>query len=93
VPSASSRRTWRVKPHGFTWALAKRLGMLRPRSNGRTSRNWLVRCSRCQPVEIPVAMTASTAASPMTQIMQIDARAIVRLLCVAYSSESTHRIS
>ena len=50
-------------------------------------------CSRCQPVEIPVAMTASTAASPMTKMMQIDARAIVRLLCIAYSSEATHRIS
>jgi hypothetical protein len=61
--------------------------------SGRTSRNWLVLCSRCQPVEIPVAMTASTAASPVTQMMQIETRAIVRLLCVAYSSEARHRIS
>jgi hypothetical protein len=64
--------------YGATRALAKRLGVPWLRSNGGISRDWLVRCSRCHPVEMAVATTARTAASPRTQMMQIDARIIVQ---------------
>ena len=72
--------------YGATRALAKRLGVLRPRSNGGSSRSWLVPCARCHSVEIPVAITARTAASARILVMQINARVIVRYSVAAYSS-------
>jgi hypothetical protein len=61
--------------YGDTRALANRFGAPWLRSN--TGADWLVRCSRCHVVEMAVATTARTAASPRMQKIPIDARIMV----------------
>ena len=63
--------------YGDTPALASLFGAPWLRSN--TGADWLVRCSRCHAVEMAVATTARTAASPRMQKILIDARIIVGL--------------
>ncbi len=59
-------------------ALANRFSAPWLRSN--TGADWLVRCSRCHAVEMLVATTARTAASPRMQKIQIAARIIVGVI-------------